>query len=747
MSFGFGFGFPRKSLAAGFTPLSLFAAGEVGAWYDPSNFSTLFQDSAGTTPVTAVEQPVGLMLDGSKGLALGAELVTNGDFSNGLTGWTNSSTGTGTATVTAGQLSLFRLNSTNVGQVFQAISGTSFYRVTFTVISGSVFVGFGANGGNFTAGSYSFIWYSVPTNISLANPNDGTTGVIDNISVKALPGNHAFQTTSANRPTLSARYNLLTKSQQYDDAAWTKSNAFVQTNLLTYSQDFTNVAWNKQFATVVSNTAVAPDETTTASLIYPTSTGPTREIYQAVTIATEVRTHSVYVKSAGFTWVYLGSNDPLPAGVFFNLSGNGAVGTKATNWNGTITPVGNGWFRITATSPSVLQTYLVVATVDGDNTTTATTNGTSGIYIWGAQLVQGSVPGDYRATTSAALPVLYSDPIGGVTAEKLCEDAATAEHFVQQIFSITKGVRATFSGYVKAAERQYVTLYAIFYDLTPSRITFNLNDGTASTITSGGNLTVNPSVNMGNGWWRFSFTMDTGTGAVAPLIAFETNNGSTYNYLGDGSSGIYVWGSDLRPSNDGVGLPAYQRVNTSTDYDTAGFPPYLLANGSTTSLATNSIDFSATNKMTVWAGVRKLSDAALGIVAELGATGGLNSFTAFAPRTVATGNYGFTSQGSATSNAIGTASFASPITNVVAGIGDIAAPVVTLRVNGTQDATNTATQGTGNYGNYPLYIGARAGTSLFFNGRLYSLIVRGASTTATTLSSAETWVNSKTKAY
>lgn len=43
----------------------LFAASEPGAWYDPSDMSTLFQDSAGTTPVTAVEKPVGRILDKS----------------------------------------------------------------------------------------------------------------------------------------------------------------------------------------------------------------------------------------------------------------------------------------------------------------------------------------------------------------------------------------------------------------------------------------------------------------------------------------------------------------------------------------------------------------------------------------------------------------------------------------------------------------------------------------------------------
>lgn len=51
----------RRSGAAVFNPLSL----SPTVWYDPSDLSTLFQDSAGTTPVTASGQPVGKMLDKS----------------------------------------------------------------------------------------------------------------------------------------------------------------------------------------------------------------------------------------------------------------------------------------------------------------------------------------------------------------------------------------------------------------------------------------------------------------------------------------------------------------------------------------------------------------------------------------------------------------------------------------------------------------------------------------------------------
>jgi hypothetical protein len=48
-----------------FDPLSLFAAGEKGVWFDPTDITTLFQDAAGTTPVTAYGQKVGRILDKS----------------------------------------------------------------------------------------------------------------------------------------------------------------------------------------------------------------------------------------------------------------------------------------------------------------------------------------------------------------------------------------------------------------------------------------------------------------------------------------------------------------------------------------------------------------------------------------------------------------------------------------------------------------------------------------------------------
>ena len=48
-----------------YNPATQFAAGGLGLWYDPSDYATLSQDSAGATPVTASGQTVGRMLDKS----------------------------------------------------------------------------------------------------------------------------------------------------------------------------------------------------------------------------------------------------------------------------------------------------------------------------------------------------------------------------------------------------------------------------------------------------------------------------------------------------------------------------------------------------------------------------------------------------------------------------------------------------------------------------------------------------------
>jgi hypothetical protein len=150
----------------------------------------------------------------------------------------------------------------------------------------------------------------------------------------------------------------------------------------------------------------------------------------------------------------------------------------------------------------------------------------------------------------------------------------------------------------------------------------------------------------------------------------------------------------------------------------------------------------------VFAGVRKLSDAAQGIVAEMSATivSNAGAFALTAPNSAAA-NYNFSSKGTTQADNVVT-TYTAPITSVISGLGDIGGASNFIRVNGSQVGSTLTTQGTGNYLAYPLYLGRRGGTTLPFNGRLYSLITRfGANLTAGQITSTETWVNGKTGAY
>jgi len=206
--------------------------------------------------------------------------------------------------------------------------------------------------------------------------------------------------------------------------------------------------------------------------------------------------------------------------------------------------------------------------------------------------------------------------------------------------------------------------------------------------------------------------------------------------------------ADIRLNSTSASMPAYQNVVTGTNYDAAGFLPYLAFNGTSSSMATASIPFTLA-QMSVFAGVTKLSDAASAIAAELSATVSSNAgaFAFFAPLTGGVNSYSFFAGGTSLVSASIANQFPAPATNVATMLGDISAPSLIHRENGTQLQNTVTSQGTGTYGNYPLYIGARAGTSLFFNGNLYGLVVRGASSTAAEIAATEAWMNSKAQAY
>ena len=149
---------------------------------------------------------------------------------------------------------------------------------------------------------------------------------------------------------------------------------------------------------------------------------------------------------------------------------------------------------------------------------------------------------------------------------------------------------------------------------------------------------------------------------------------------------------------------------------------YLEFDGTDDFLQTNNIDFTATDKVSLFAGVRKLSDVASAALVELSANSGANNgvFALWAPLT-ALPNYACFSRGTLTSSSVAI-NRPSPNSAVLSAKCSISQDVNALRVNSIQDVQNQSDQGTGNYGNYPLYIGRRGGASLPFSGHIYGLI-------------------------
>jgi hypothetical protein len=198
----------------------------------------------------------------------------------------------------------------------------------------------------------------------------------------------------------------------------------------------------------------------------------------------------------------------------------------------------------------------------------------------------------------------------------------------------------------------------------------------------------------------------------------------------------------LMLDKSGRGKHATQaNVAARPTYQESGGLRYLVFDGVDDFMVTSAIDFTSTNKMTVFAGVRKQSDAARGMVVEINAATGRVGIEA--PES-ATPSFAMYSQGTVQSYAKQMAGYAAPISAVVTAIGDIGGDAAKLRINGIQAVQSLSDQGTGNYSNAAVYIGRRGGSSLPFNGNIYGLIMRGAASSAAEIAQAERWLAGKT---
>jgi len=206
---------------------------------------------------------------------------------------------------------------------------------------------------------------------------------------------------------VSWRRNLLTYSQDFENAAWTKSNASILSNLALYSQDFDNAGWGKSTASVTANTSVAPDGTTTGDTV--TSSGATGYVYPANTglfaaAGGATYTYSVYAKAGTATSITLLVAATATYSGTFNLS-TGVSSTGTANTTVSMVDAGNGWWRCIITFASVANTAYTELQI-GRVASTLT------FLVWGAQLVVGSTAQTYTRSLATAAPVMFSDPLG-----------------------------------------------------------------------------------------------------------------------------------------------------------------------------------------------------------------------------------------------------------------------------------------------------------------------------------------------
>jgi hypothetical protein len=242
-----------------------------------------------------------------------------------------------------------------------------------------------------------------------------------------------------------------------------------RTNLNLYSEDLGNAYWSKFQSSVTTNVTTSPDGTTNADkLIEDTSTNfHSVFINTAFTVTIgQTYTRTIYAKADGRNWISLLIIDATQFRAFFNLS-TGVVGTVTSGLTATIQSVGNGWYRcsVTRTAASVALTSMAIELASADNTGSYTGNGTSGVFLWGAQLELGAYPTTYIPTTTASATRVadsasktgISSLIGQSSGSLFIEFISPfLESYTQRIFTLSDGTNSNVIGIQLTSTNQLI---------------------------------------------------------------------------------------------------------------------------------------------------------------------------------------------------------------------------------------------------------------------------------------------------
>jgi hypothetical protein len=367
----------------------------------------------------------------------------------------------------------------------------------------------------------------------------------------------------------------------------------VPRNLFTNSNDFANASWNKQNTSITANSIISPDGTQNASKFIANSTNAFHAIYSGAGAYYGDNTFSVYAKKGEYNFLIL--QDQFSSAFYntFNIDS----GTILGGTNGTITSVGNGWYRcsvkFTAPAGNVFPTITIAPTSGGAS---YLGNSTSGAYLYGAQIEQGITATEYFPTTTrlnipridytnGSCPSLlvepqrtnlltYSEqfnnaawtangititannttsPDGTQSADRALETATNAYHDILYLnATLSAGTTYTLSCFVKYAGREFIYLF-VSNGIAAAAVKFNIQTGVVLG-TALGSVVSSKIENYGNGWYRCSVVYTSAILATATLAVSTTNSGalSLAPYAGDITKGIYVWGAQLEAGSYGT---------------------------------------------------------------------------------------------------------------------------------------------------------------------------------------------------